>query len=105
MLNLAYAHRAGELEYKYLDASGSSSRLIMTCIMPLSEILTDFFDKLKSRSSGFASFEFVSFVVQYPCRCADSTVSYEDAGYQKADVAKVRLLLAHVVLPSHIISR
>jgi translation elongation factor EF-4 len=64
MLNLAYAHRAGELEYKYLDTSGTSSRLIMTCIMPLSEILTDFFDKLKSRSSGFASFEFVSFAVR-----------------------------------------
>lgn len=27
--------------------------------MPLSEVVTEFFDKLKSRSSGFASFEYV----------------------------------------------
>jgi translation factor GUF1, mitochondrial len=59
MMDLCYAHRSGELDYKYLDTSGSSSRIILTCTMPLSEIVSDFFDKLKSRSSGFASFEFV----------------------------------------------
>lgn len=59
MMDLCYSHRSGELEYKYLDTAGSSARIIMTCILPLSEIVTDFFDKLKSRSSGFASFECV----------------------------------------------
>jgi translation factor GUF1, mitochondrial len=62
MMDLCYSHRSGELEYKYLDTSGTSSRIILTCTMPLSEIVTDFFDKLKSRSSGFASFEFVTSV-------------------------------------------
>jgi len=57
MMDLCYVHRGEDLNYKYLDSSGSSPRLIMTCTIPLSEIVTDFFDRLKSRSSGFASFE------------------------------------------------
>lgn len=52
-------HRAEDLGHRYLDAASEagSARIILTCTMPLSEIVTDFFDKLKSRSSGFASFE------------------------------------------------
>jgi len=57
MMDLCFAHRGEDLNYKYLDSSGSSPRIIMTCTIPLSEIVTDFFDRLKSRSSGFASFE------------------------------------------------
>lgn len=58
-MDLCFSHRSEGLEYKYLDSSGTSQRVIVTCTMPLSEIVTDFFDKLKSRSSGFASFECV----------------------------------------------
>lgn len=57
MMDLCFSHRAEDFDHKYLDTSGASSRVILTCTMPLSEIVTDFFDKLKSRSSGFASFE------------------------------------------------
>ena len=57
MMDLCFVHRGEGLDYKYLDSSRSSPRIIMTCTIPLSEIVTDFFDKLKSRSSGFASFE------------------------------------------------
>lgn len=57
MMDLCFVHRGEDLDYKYLDSSGSSPRIIMTCTIPLSEIVTDFFDRLKSRSSGFASFE------------------------------------------------
>lgn len=56
-MDLCFVHRGEDLDYKYLDSFGSSPRIIMTCTVPLSEIVTDFFDKLKSRSSGFASFE------------------------------------------------
>jgi translation elongation factor EF-4 len=59
MMDLCYTHRAEELDHRYLDSSGTSQRVIMTCTIPLSEIVTDFFDKLKGRSSGFASFEYV----------------------------------------------
>jgi translation elongation factor EF-4 len=58
MMDLCYAHRAEELEHRYLDSGTSASpRIMLNCILPLSEIVTEFFDQLKSRSSGFASFE------------------------------------------------
>ncbi|KAJ8507609.1 hypothetical protein ONZ45_g10039 [Pleurotus djamor] len=75
MMDLCYTHRAEELDHRYLDSNGDSSRILMTCILPLSEIVSDFFDQLKSRSSGFASFD------------------YEDAGYRKSDLAKMVFLL------------
>ena len=37
----------------------ASSRILMTVTLPLAEIVTNFFDKLQSRSSGFASFQCV----------------------------------------------
>lgn len=58
MMELCYSHRAEELDHRYLDSGTSSSpRIMLNCILPLSEIVTEFFDQLKSRSSGFASFE------------------------------------------------
>ncbi|KAF5389831.1 hypothetical protein D9757_003585 [Collybiopsis confluens] len=77
MMELCYTRRAEQLNHRYLDtgSDASSSRLILSCVVPLSEIVTDFFDQLKSRSSGFASFD------------------YEDAGYQKSDLAKMVFLL------------
>ncbi|RXW18968.1 hypothetical protein EST38_g6886 [Candolleomyces aberdarensis] len=76
LMDLCYQHRADGLEHRYLDAgAASAARIMITCLLPLSEIVTDFFDQLKSRSSGFASFD------------------YEDAGYQKSDLAKMSFLL------------
>ncbi|KZV65916.1 GTP-binding protein lepa [Peniophora sp. CONT] len=76
MMELCFNHRADELDHRYLDSGdGTSARAMMTCILPLAEIVTDFFDRLKSRSSGFASFD------------------YEDAGYRKSDLAKMTFLL------------
>ncbi|PSR81499.1 hypothetical protein PHLCEN_2v6357 [Hermanssonia centrifuga] len=75
MMDLCFSHRGEELEHRYLDTSGPSSRMILTCVLPLSEIVTDFFDKLKGRSSGFASFD------------------YEDAGYRPSNLAKMLFLL------------
>lgn len=64
-MELCYSRRAEELNHRYLDAGSdaSSSRIILTCVMPLSEIVTDFFDQLKSSSSGFASFEYEIFLL------------------------------------------
>ena len=48
MMDLLFSRRAEDLDTKYLDAAGSASaRAMLTCVMPLSEIVTDFFDKLK----------------------------------------------------------
>jgi len=60
MMDLCFSRRAEDVDHRYLDSGDtSSSRAILTCTIPLSEIVTDFFDQLKSRSSGFASFECV----------------------------------------------
>ncbi|KAI0819081.1 GTP-binding protein lepa [Irpex lacteus] len=76
MMDLCFNHRAEDVDHRYLDASeATSARIILTCTMPLSEIVTDFFDKLKSRSSGFASFD------------------YEDAGYKASQLHKMLFLL------------
>jgi translation factor GUF1, mitochondrial len=62
MMKLCFSHRAENLNHRFLDTgSASSARIILTCTLPLNEVVTDFFDKLKSRSSGFASFEYVGF--------------------------------------------
>jgi translation elongation factor EF-4 len=44
----------------------------MRYLLPLSELITDFNDKLKSYTSGFA------------------TLDYEEAGYAEADLVKVK---------------
>ncbi|KAG9318579.1 P-loop containing nucleoside triphosphate hydrolase protein [Chiua virens] len=76
MMELCFAHRAESLDHRYLDAGVTeSARIILTCTIPLCEIVTDFFDKLKSKSSGYASFD------------------YEDAGYQRSDLSKMVFLL------------
>ncbi|KAH9930620.1 GTP-binding protein lepa [Fomitopsis serialis] len=76
MMDLCFSHRGENLDHRYLDASGSTAaRIILTCTLPLTEIVTDFYDKLKSRSSGFASFD------------------YENAGYQKSNMVKMTFLL------------
>uniref|UniRef100_A0A667Z794 GTP binding elongation factor GUF1 n=1 Tax=Myripristis murdjan TaxID=586833 RepID=A0A667Z794_9TELE len=50
-------------------------RVMMKYLFPLNEIVVDFYDLLKSMSSGYASFD------------------YENAGYQAADLIKMDILL------------
>ncbi|HZO87200.1 MAG TPA: translation elongation factor 4 [Chthonomonadaceae bacterium] len=50
-------------------------RVILHYKLPLSEILMDFFDQLKSRTKGYASFD------------------YEMAGYQQANLVKIDILI------------
>ncbi|KAJ2490745.1 Translation factor guf1 mitochondrial [Coemansia sp. RSA 2050] len=71
MLELCTAHR-GELQnHTFID----ESRVMLKCRLPMAEIVTDFFDKLKSKSQGFASFD------------------YEEAGYDASDLVKMEVLL------------
>ncbi|KAG9013242.1 Translation factor guf1 mitochondrial [Tulasnella sp. 427] len=75
MMDLVSAHRGADIEHKYLDTGSTAARAMLTSTLPLSEVVTDFFDKLKQRSSGFASFD------------------YEDAGYMQSDLYKMMLQL------------
>ena len=56
-MSLCYSYRAHSFTYRHLDESNESARILINCTIPLNEIVTDFFDNLKSRSSGYASFE------------------------------------------------
>jgi GTP-binding protein LepA len=52
-----------------------TSRVMLTCSMPLNEILTDFHDCLKSASRGYASMD------------------YEHVGFKESDIVKLEILL------------
>uniref|UniRef100_A0A2C9KE91 Translation factor GUF1 homolog, mitochondrial n=1 Tax=Biomphalaria glabrata TaxID=6526 RepID=A0A2C9KE91_BIOGL len=64
-------HRGRLRDQSYID----DTRVLFKVLFPLSEILVDFFDKLKSLSSGYASFD------------------YEDAGFEITDLVKVDFTL------------
>jgi len=53
-----------------------SDRLIITCQIPLEEVIKDFYDNLKSISSGYAS------------------LNYEISGYKKTQLEKLEVVLA-----------
>ena len=57
----------------YIEAS----RAVLTYRMPLNEIIYDFFDALKSRSRGYASFD------------------YEPIGYERSELVKLDILVNH----------
>ena len=58
------------------ETKNLAERVLIAARMPLAELVSDFDDKLKSVSEGFASF------------------NYELADYQKADLEKMRILAA-----------
>ncbi len=71
IMELCQDKRGVYKDMQYLD----KQRVQLTYILPLGEIIYDFFDSLKSRTKGYASFD------------------YEFVGFQRADLVKVDLLL------------
>jgi len=61
-------------EYEAMEHS-HTDRVVITYVLPLSEILLDFFDQLKSRSRGYASMD------------------YELVGYREEDLVKLDILI------------
>jgi len=57
--------------------SVDTQRVMLTCILPLSEILVDFYDRLKSVSRGYASFD------------------YDHYGYRADDLVRMDILVNH----------
>lgn len=60
---------------EYID----DTRIHMSYSMPLSEVIYDFFDKLKAMTSGYATFD------------------YEEAGFEPADLVKCNVLLNGII--------
>ena len=76
IMELCQQRRGTMLGMDYL----SSERVELHYILPLAEIVTDFFDQLKSRTKGYASLD------------------YDMAEDQEADLVKVDVLLNHEVV-------
>ena len=72
LMELAQGKRGIYKEMKYLD----KILVNLTYELPLSEIITDFYDQLKSRSRGYASMD------------------YELCGYKRSDLIKLDILIA-----------
>jgi GTP-binding protein LepA len=71
IMELAQERRGIYKDMSYLDAN----RTILTYELPLNEIIYDFFDALKSRTRGYASFD------------------YELLGYRASDLVKLDIML------------
>ncbi len=71
IMELCQEKRGEFIDMEYVD----SSRVDIHYIMPLNEIIFDFFDQLKSRTRGYASFD------------------YEMNGYKRSEMVKLDFLL------------
>jgi GTP-binding protein LepA len=71
LLKLCEDRRGTQKSMEYL----SSNRVVLTYDFPLNEIVLDFYDKLKSLSKGYASFD------------------YQLAGYKEGDLVKLDILV------------
>jgi GTP-binding protein LepA len=71
IMNLLKEKRGEHIQIEYI----STTRVIVEYYLPLSEIILDFYDKLKSVSRGYASFD------------------YEPHEYRSSDMVKIEILL------------
>lgn len=78
VLDLIHKHRGHHKNTSYLD----EERVVVTGVMPLSEIIVTFHDELKSATAGYGSF------------------SYEPAGLQIEPVVKMDVLIAGEPIPA-----
>ncbi|HEX2728821.1 MAG TPA: elongation factor 4, partial [Rubrobacteraceae bacterium] len=72
VMGLCHEKRGVSVGMEYI----SKRRVQLTYDLPLAEIITDFFDALKSRTKGYASYD------------------YEPLGYESSDLVKVEVLVS-----------
>lgn len=73
VMKLCQEKRGYQVEFNYL----SEERVVIVYMLPLNEVAIDFYDSLKSCTSGYASLD------------------YEEAGYIESDLVKMDILLNH----------
>ena len=71
IVEMCVDRRGAQLEHAHLD----DTRVMLRYRLPLGEVASDFSDALKSRTSGFATFD------------------YEDAGWEPSDVVRLDVLV------------
>nr|XP_032829293.1 translation factor GUF1, mitochondrial isoform X2 [Petromyzon marinus] len=71
IMKLCQERRGTQVDVLYMDGA----RVMLRYRMPLCEVLVDFYDILKSLSSGYASFD------------------YEEAGYEPVDIVRMDVML------------
>ena len=82
IMGLAQEKRGVYKNTEYISAGSAEARAILHYDMPLSAILTDFYDKIKSVSAGYAS------------------INYDYLDYRAADVVKLDILVAEEIVES-----
>lgn len=76
VLQLCQVNRGLDASVEYLQSHAKASgRAVLSVRLPLSELVDDFFGKLKGATKGYA------------------TLDYEDAGYVESDIVKLELLV------------
>jgi GTP-binding protein LepA len=73
IMDLCQERRGIYVSMEYME----ESRALLKYVLPLNEIIYDFFDALKSRSRGYASFD------------------YEMKGYERSELVKLDILIKH----------
>ncbi|MGD1997382.1 MAG: translation elongation factor 4 [Candidatus Dependentiae bacterium] len=71
MMQLCQDHRGEQKDMRFID----EQRIVLTYKLPLNEIVSDFYDQLKSASAGYASFD------------------YEVTGFEAANLVRMNILL------------
>jgi len=82
IIKLAQEKRGVYKNTEYISAESDEARVILHYEIPMAAILTDFYDKIKSVSSGYAS------------------ISYEYLEYRPADVVRMDILVAEEPIES-----
>ena len=75
VMELTTARRGVYKRMEYLESGGETMRVLIEYKVPLGEILTDYYDQLKSRTQGYASLD------------------YTLAGYESAKLVKLDILV------------
>lgn len=71
MMQLCQDHRGEQKDMRFID----EQRIVLTYKLPLNEIVSDFYDQLKSSSAGYASFD------------------YDVTGFEPANLVRMNILL------------
>ena len=82
IIKLAQEKRAIYKNTEYISAESDEARVILHYEIPMAAILTDFYDKIKSVSAGYAS------------------INYEYLDYRSADVVRMDILVAEEIVES-----